>query len=153
MAALFVLLMCCVPAAAQTAPPIQGVTGTIATDETREAEHHAAGAIADGVKRVAGATKKLFSFGGAKATNENALDALIEGARVVLRDAADTAGASATEATVIDVNRRRQQITIRLGDRKTQTLRLTAPGANGDVVVTYTDAAGAKATGDFTRMP
>src|SRR3954452_5859635 len=129
---------------AQTAPPIQGVTGTIATDETREAERHAAGAAADGVKHVAGAVKELFSFGGAKATNQNALDVLIEGARVVLRDVADTDGDAASEGTVIDINRRRQQITIRLGDRKTQTLKVAASGTAGDVVVGYTDATGAK---------
>ena len=53
---------------------------------------------------------------------------------------------------MIDVNRKRQQITIRFADRKTQTLRLKAPDATADVVVSYTDESGAKVTRDFTRV-
>lgn len=146
------MLLCAAPAVAQTAPPIQGVTGTIATDTTIDATAGAARGIAGGVVRVVGATKKLFSFGG-KAANQNLLDTLIEGTRVVLRNAADASNETTTEGVVIDVNRKRQQITIRYADRKTDTLRLTAAGGTADVVVSYSDRAGAKIAGDFIRVP
>src|SRR5438477_2966136 len=98
-------------AAGQTAPPIQGVTGTIATEETRKDVHKAAGKVAEGVKKV---------LPGGKSTSENPLDALIAGSRVVVRDMADggDAGKTTTEGVVIDVNRSRKQITIRLADKK-----------------------------------
>jgi hypothetical protein len=65
----------------------------------------------------------------------------------------DVASAKTTEAVVIDVNRRRSQITVRFADRKTQTLRL-ANGASADqgtppVVVSYTDPTGARIAHDF----
>ena len=145
-------LLCAAPVVAQTAPPIHGVTGTIATDATIDAEAGAARGIAGGMARVVGATKKLFSFGG-KATNQNLLDTLIEGTRVVVPSAADASNETTTEGVVIDVNRKRQQITIRFADRKTDTLRLTQPGGTPDVVVSYSDQAGAKIAGDFVRVP
>ena len=135
------------PAAAQgTAPPIQGITGTIATEETIRGEHKAAGKIAAGVKKV---------LPGGKSTSENPLDALIAGSRVVVKDMADGGEAvkATTEGVVIDVNRSRKQITIRAADKKTQTLRVmdgTAP-AGAHVVVSLADQAGAK-TYDFKRV-
>lgn len=135
------------PAAAQgTAPPIQGITGTIATEETIRGEHKAAGKIAEGVKKV---------LPGGKSTSENPLDALIAGSRVVVKDMADGGEAvkATTEGVVIDVNRSRKQITIRAADKKTQTLRVmdgTAP-AGAHVVVSLADQAGAK-TYDFKRV-
>ena len=144
---LFALLSVAVPAAAQgTQPPIQGVTGTIATEETTKDVHKAAGKVAEGVKKV---------LPGGKNTSENPLDALIAGSRVVVRDVADGGDAvkTATEGVVIDVNRSRKQITIRLADKKTQTLRVmdaSAP-AGAHVVVSLADQAGAK-TYDFKRV-
>ena len=135
------------PAAAQgTAPPIQGITGTIATEETIRGEHKAAGKIAKGVKKV---------LPGGKSTSENPLDALIAGSRVVVKDMANGGEAvkATTEGVVIDVNRSRKQITIRAADKKTQTLRVmdgTAP-AGAHVVVSLADQAGAK-TYDFKRV-
>ena len=135
------------PVAAQgTAPPIQGVTGTIATEETIKGEHKAAGKIAEGVKKI---------LPGGKSTSENPLDALITGSRVVVKDVADggDAAKTTTEGVVIDVNRSRKQITIRAANKKTQTLRVmdaTAP-AGAHVVVSLADQAGAK-TYDFKRV-
>jgi hypothetical protein len=135
------------PAAAQgTAPPIQGITGTIATEETIRGEHKAAGKIAEGVKKV---------LPGGKSTNENPLDALITGSRVVVKDMADGGEAvkATTEGVVIDVNRSRKQITIRAADKKTQTLRVmdaSAP-AGAHVAVSLADQAGAKSY-DFKRV-
>jgi hypothetical protein len=137
------------PAAAQgTAPPIQGITGTIATDETIRGEHKAAGKVAEGVKKI---------LPGGKSSSENPLDALIAGSRVVVKDVAD--GGDAVQATaegvVIDVNRSRKQITIRAADKKTQTLRVMdatgAAGSGAHVVVSLADQANAK-TYDFKRV-
>jgi hypothetical protein len=135
------------PAAAQgTAPPIQGITGTIATEETIRGEHKAAGKIAQGVKKV---------LPGGKSTSENPLDALIAGSRVVVKDIADGGDAvkATTEGVVIDVNRSRKQITIRAADKKTQTLRVmdaSAP-AGAHVAVSLADQASAKVY-DFKRV-
>jgi hypothetical protein len=134
-------------AAAQGAPPpIQGVTGTIATEETIKDVHKAAGKVADGVKKV---------LPGGKSSSENPLDALIAGSRVVVRDVADggDAAKTTTEGVVIDVNRSRKQITIRLADKKTQTLRVMDASApvGAHVVVSLVDQSGAK-TYDFKRV-
>jgi len=139
------------PAIAQTAPPIHGVTGTIATDATIRGEHEAAHAIAEGAGHVVAGAKKILP--GGKGTPQNPLDGLIEGSRVVLRDTTtadrDTA---TTEGVIVDVNRRRNQITIRLGDKKTETLRVAAPDAGADVEVSFTDGTGAKVARDFKRV-
>jgi hypothetical protein len=146
-------------AAAQGAPPpIQGVTGTIATDGTIESEHKAGGAIARGAAHVATATKKLFSFG-SKGAAQDALDALAEGSRVVVQEeTAETAETAATaeEGVVIDVNRRRQQITVRFADKKTETLRVldrTGADQGAHVLVSLADRPGEKVAYDFTRVP
>jgi len=139
------------PAMAQTAPPIHGVTGTIATDATIRGEHEAGHAIAEGVGHVVAGVKKILP--GGTGTPQNPLDGLIEGSRVVLRDMAKADGdAASTEGVIIDVNRRRNQITIRLGDKKTQTLRVAAPDAGADVEVSFTDGTGAKVARDFKRV-
>ena len=149
-------LLCALPliavsAAAQTAPPIHGVTGTVATDSTIRNEHEAARKIAGGAARAA---KKILP--GGTATDQNPLDALIVGSRVVMRAAADGgAAAKATEGVVIDVNRSRKQITIRSADKKAHTLRVmdgtAVPAAGAHVVVSFADQAGAR-TYDFTRV-
>ena len=128
----FVLVMSAL-ASAQTAPPIHGVTGTIATDTSIRDEHGLARGIARGAA-------KLMSLG-SKRTGENPLDVLIEGSHVAVRDAANSA-----EGVVIDVNRNRQQITVRFADRHTETLRMLdrSAGERGvHVVVTLADQPGA----------
>jgi hypothetical protein len=151
-ALLCALLLVPTAAAAQTGPPIHGVTGTIATETTIKSEHEAANKVAEGAGKVVEGAKKLLP--GGKGTNLNPLDGFTEGRRVVLRDvaSADREVTEATEGVVIDVNRRRNQITVRLPDRKTQTLRLATPDAAADVVVSYTDPAGAKVARDFKRV-
>ena len=98
LALLCALLLPTRPTAGQgTPPPIQGVTGTIATDETIRGEHKAAGKAAQGVKKI---------LPGGKSTSENPLDALITGSRVVVREVAGggDAARTTTEGVVIDVN-------------------------------------------------
>ncbi len=141
LAVLFALLLGFV-SAAYAQPPIHGVTGTIATDGTIEAEHKAAHKVAEGVKKI---------LPGGKGSTQNPLDAFTDGLKVVVRDGDDS-----TEGVVIDVNRSRQQITIRIAPRKTQTLRLLSQPAAADgpspVVVSYTDLAGARVSRDFKRV-
>src|SRR5471030_468075 len=151
-------LLCALPlssalVAAQTAPPIDGVNGTVVPESTVQAEYGAGHAIAEVAKHFVDYAKKLFYFGG-KGTDQNPLEGLTDGRRVVVRDITDGDGdaSKTTEGVVIDVNRRRNQITIRFADRKTQTLRVSAPDAAPDVVVSYTDDAGAKIAHDFNRV-
>jgi hypothetical protein len=140
--ALCALLVVSTSAAARAQPPIQGVTGTVATEGTIDAEHKAAGKIASGVKKI---------LPGGKGSAQNPLDGFTDGLKVVVRDGDET-----TEGVVIDVNRSRQQITIRIAERKTQTLRLFDRAAAGDsapaVVVSYTDQVGTKVEHDFKRV-
>lgn len=135
---LFALGLWAVPAAAQTAPPIHGVTGTVATDATIKSEHEAAHKIGEGVGKV---------LPGGKAALRNPLDGFTEGRRVVLKDANET-----TEGVVIDVNRRKQQITIRITPKKTETLRVAQPGGTPGVTVSFTGPAGTTVTRDFSKV-
>ena len=152
-------VLCAVPLSmtrvmAQQPPPVQGVTGTIATEGTIDGERKAGSAIAAGAKKVADKVKSALP-GGGKGTNQNPLDGFSEGRQVVVRDSVATGDEepkAITEGVVIDVDKRRQQITVRLADRKTQTLHLTAPGGETDVVVSYTDDAGVKVAHDFKRV-
>ena len=87
-------LLCAVPlsatrASAQTPPPIQGVTGTIATDGTIRDEHAAGNKAAEGAKKAVDKVKQALP-GGGKSGEKNPLDAFTEGRRVVVRDAAAT---------------------------------------------------------------
>jgi hypothetical protein len=150
-------LLCAFPlssrsAAAQQPPPIQGVTGTIATDGTIDAEHKAAHGIAEGAAHVVDGAKKILP--GGKGTKPNPLDDFTEGSRVILRDvvAADREPSTTTEGVVVDVNHRKNQITVRLADKKTETLRVATPDAKADVVVSYTDNTGAKIAHDFKKV-
>jgi hypothetical protein len=136
----------------QTPPPVQGVTGTIATDGTIESEHRAGKAIAQGAAKVVDGAKKILP--GGKSGNDNPLDDFAEGSRVVLRDvkAVDSDASATTEGVVVDVNKKRNQITVRLSDKKTQTLRLATPDTPPDVVVSYTGSTGARIAHDFNRV-
>jgi S1-C subfamily serine protease len=140
------------PASAQPPPPIQGVTGTIATDGTIESEHRAAHAIAEGAAHVVDSAKKILP--GGKGTKQNPLDDFTEGSRVILRDVVKVDGESqtTTEGVVVDVNHRKNQITVRLADKKTETLRVVTPDTTADVVVSYTDNTGARIAHDFKRV-
>jgi hypothetical protein len=140
------LLLYAQPVAAQGTPPppIQGVTGTIATEGSRDAVKKAAGAAARGVKKI---------LPGTKGDTTNPLDVLIAGSHVVVREG--TAEAKGIEAIVVDVNQSKRQITVRLPDKKTDTLRLMdASGASGSgahVLVSLSDVANPK-TYDFRRV-
>src|SRR3954454_9716351 len=134
------------PAAAQApAPPIQGVTGTIATEGSKDGVKKAAGAAARGVKKV---------LPGGNGASENPLDVLIAGTHVVVRDMAEGSDAAKTgvEGVVIDVNRSRKQITVRRPDKTIDTLRvMDATGSGAHVTVSLSDQANARPY-DFRRV-
>ncbi len=146
--ALCALLVVSSSAAAQQAPPIQGVTGTIATEGTISSEHKAAHKVAEGVKKI---------LPGGNGASENPLDTLIEGSRVLVKDVADSGDAlkTTTQGVVIEVNRSRKQITIRSADKTTHTLRVldasAASTTGAHVVVSLEDQANPK-TYDFKRV-
>jgi hypothetical protein len=135
-----VLLSSAVPAVAQTAPPIHGVTGTYVPEETVKGEHEGAHGIAAGVGKVVG---KVLPGG----KGENPLNGFKEGMTVTLRD-----GDGSTEGVVIDLNRSKQQMTVRIAPKKTETLRVVQPGGKANVAVSYTEPSGAKIVRDFARV-
>jgi hypothetical protein len=151
------VLLCALPrgstiASAQSAPPIHGVSGTVATDATIDSERKAAGAVARG---AADAARKLSPGGDGTALRP--LDALAEGSRVVVQEMKSTSPlASRAEGVVIDVNRPRLQITVRFADKQTQTLRVldrTGATQGAHVVVSLADQSGETIGYDFSQVP
>jgi hypothetical protein len=143
--AFLVFLLFSAPAGAQgTQPPIQGVTGTVATEGSRDGVKKAAGAAARGVKKI---------LPGGSGESQNPMDVLIEGSHVTVTEGA--APDSSAEGIVVDVNKKRQQITVRFADKTTQTLRvLNHAGSNPGphVLVALADQA-EKVSYDFSRVP
>jgi hypothetical protein len=165
-----------------TAPPIGGVTGTIALEGTVEKEYAGAHTIIvtaiDGVEHVFHFAKDLLVHGGKGAGND-ALPGLREGASVVVHytvastiesaeeiDQIGDEGMKVTEGMVTRVDRDRKQITIRFYDGKSETFRLTeraAVDAGRDidqaaadapkVVVYYRDEQGRKIAHFFKKTP
>ncbi len=128
------------PLYAQHAPPIPGVTGTLATPETVKDEYKAANKVVvaaeDGVEHVFPAGKGPLSD-------------LVEGSTVAIYYES-----KATEGTVTDVGRKSGEITVRYDNGKTEKLKLADKqavepgralknGPQGDtrVVVYYSDEA------------
>jgi hypothetical protein len=151
------------------APPIHGVTGTMATEATIKSEHKAANKIVvateDGVEHVYDAVKGLGVHGG-----KDALSDLKPGTTVVIHYTADNAvreidrigagGLSTTEGMATKIDRRKKEITIRYDNGKMETLQLTdraaadvgnAIGPDTRIVVYYSTEAGGKVTHYFKR--
>jgi hypothetical protein len=165
---------------AQTPPPIQGVTGTIATEGTIKDVHEAGNTVivgtVDGVEHVFHYTKDLLVHGG---KGSEALRGLKPGSSVVVhytRDGASEAaheidrvgdeGLKSTEGVVMRVDRGRKQIMIKFADGKTETFRLTDRAAEdagkdvgrttknaSQVVVYYSDEGGQKVAHFFRKIP
>ena len=142
-------------AAAQQPPPIQGVTGTIATetsiDETTAAGH---GILAK-VKRVLHLNGRS-PVPSDDAAAEEALGGLKKGTRVVVSDAARSVKEVA--GSVVAVNLADRTISIRLADDSTQTLRLfdeaaaeAAGDAGANVTVYYRNESGQRIAKHFRR--
>jgi hypothetical protein len=145
-------------AAAQQPPPIQGVTGTIATetsiDETTAAGH---GILAK-VKRVLHLNGRSTVPSGDAATEE-ALGGLKKGTRVVVSDAAGSVKEVA--GSVVALNLSDRTISVRLSDDSIQTLRLSdeaaadaeaAGDSAANVTVYYRNESGQRVAKHFRRV-
>ena len=176
----FGLVALAVPAA-QNAPPIGGVTGTIALEGSMRKFYRAANTIVvatlDGVEHVYHFTADLVVHGG-KGAGIDALEGLHEGTVVVVHYSAHGAESTAgevdilgddglrmTEGSVIGFDRRRQQITVKYANGKTEVFRLTGRAAaeaspevaraadETKVMIYYRDEHGRKVVHYFKQVP
>ena len=162
---------------AQTSPP--PVQGTIALEGTMRKFYKGVNVIVvatmDGVEHTYHFAKDLVVHGG-KGTGPDALQGLEEGTMVVLHysgTGADAAvreidrvgdnGLKVTEGRVTRVDHGRREITIRFGNGKTETLRLTERAAAESrdvdeavgtrVVIYYSDESGNRVAHYFRAAP
>jgi hypothetical protein len=148
--------------AGQQPPPIDGVTATVATEgtvqKTDQAVHEVVAGTVDGIERLFHLTDPTGAHGG-KASGDQALSGLDEGARVVVR------GSKTIEGVVTNVDRRAKTMSIRLANGSRQTLQLTEHAASGagtdldgraagpaKVVVSFIDEAGEHVAYYFRRI-
>jgi hypothetical protein len=167
--------------AGQSAPPINGVTGTIALEGTVDKTYRGVNTIAvktaDGIRHLFHLTTRTVVHGG-KAAAGDALDGLDDGIRVVVHYTAEgdtrtahevdriaTDGLKTMSGVVTNVDREAKTISIRLDDRSVQTFRLTeraasdvgkdidgGAGGTAKVVIYYTDEAGHRVAHYFKRV-
>ena len=168
--------------AEQSAPPVGGVTGTIALEGTMKTVYHGAGkvivATIDGVEHVYTFTKDLIVHGG-KGPPVNALEGLHTGTTVVVHyttnatgstadeiDVIDAAGLRVTEGIVTNIDKGHQKITVTYNNGKTEVFQLTPraaaeappdtdPSKSGavKVVIYYRDERGQKVVHFFRKLP
>jgi hypothetical protein len=128
--------------AAQQPPPIHGVTGTIATDETVEDVHEVGRGILGKVARLFRWRRSVAPSG--DEAGEETFAGLNTGTAVVVQnttagenptaeelDRRDDEGVKRVEGVITAVNRRDRTISIRLADGTRQTLRLSDGAADG----------------------
>jgi hypothetical protein len=167
--------------AEQQPPPINGVTGTIAlegtVDRTSEAGKTVIVKTVDGIRHLFRVTESTTVHGSA-AAGADTLGGLEAGSRVVVHytakagqqtalevDRLDARGLKTMEGVVNRVDRAGREMSIRLADGSTQTLRLTdrvATDVGRDldsttadaarVVVYYADETGHKVAHYFKRV-
>jgi hypothetical protein len=167
--------------AAQQPPPIQGVTGTIATEgtiqETDEAAHKILVKAADGIERLFHLTGRSAVHGGDAAGDET-MRTLKKGTRVVVHytvegeiltaeeiDRLGDEGLKQIEGKVTAVNRDKRTIAIKLANGTTQTLQLSDRAASDvgkdidrasdgtvTVIVYYKNEAGQRVVHYFKRV-
>ena len=172
-AALALVFLSGLPAAAQV--PIHGVTGTLVTPATAEAERKAEDAAASGagsgLHKIGTAFKTLFGIHPSKGV----LDELLPGTTVVVRgpvrstrtvDAnldADDPLARVSEGSVVSVDKKRQSVVVKFGSGATTTYILrdgvkssaasTRAADDADrVSLSYTDKTGQKVTHAFNEV-
>jgi hypothetical protein len=167
--------------AEQQPPPINGVTGTIAlegtVDQTSEAGKTVIVKTVDGIRHLFRVTEKTAVHGSA-AADADTLSGLEAGSRIVVHytakagqqtalevDRLDASGLKTMEGVVTRVDRAGRELSIRLADGSTQTLRLTDRAATDvgrdvdsaaadatRVVVYYVDDAGQRVAHYFKRV-
>ena len=141
-------------AAAQQPPPIQGVTGTIATETSIDDTTATGHGILGKVKRVLHLNGRS-TVPSRDAAGEEALGGLKKGTRVVVSDAAKSV--KDVSGSVVALNLGERTISVRLPDDSIQTLRLSDeaeaagdPGAN--VIVYYRNESGQRLAKHFRRV-
>ena len=134
------------PAAAQTRPPIPGVTSTFVLEGTVDAEYAGADALivtsVDGVKHAFRVAKGLFVHG-EKSEGLEGLNGLRKGSTVAVHytteggsvsaqeiDRLDGDGLKTAEGVVVKIDRSRNEIAVRFGARDTETFSLTPHAAH-----------------------
>jgi hypothetical protein len=167
--------------AEQQPPPINGVTGTMAlegtVDQTSEAGKAVIVKTVDGIRHLFHVTEKTTVHGTA-AAGADSLRGLETGSRIVVHysakagqqtalevDRLDAKGLKTMEGVVSRVDRTGREMSIRLADGSTQTLRLTvraatdvgrdvdsAAAAATRVVVYYADESGHRVAHYFKRI-
>ena len=163
--------------AQQPRPPIQGVTGTVALegtiDQTSDAGRTVIVKAADGIRHLFHVTEKTVVHG-TVTVGDDSLHGLEAGSRIVVHYAAnagkrtalevdrvDTRGLKTIQGVVTRVDRVGRQLSIRLADGTTQTLRLTDRAATDvgqdvdsaeKVVIYYANDAGAQVAHYFKRV-
>jgi hypothetical protein len=167
--------------AEQQPPPINGVTGTVAlegtVDQTSEAGKTVIVKTVDGIRHLFHVTEKTVVHGSV-AAGADTLGGLEAGNRIVVHytatagqqtahevDRLDAEGLKTIEGVVTRVDRDGRDLSIRLADGSTQTLRLTERaaayvGRDVDsaavdatrVVVYYADEAGQQVAHYFKRI-
>ena len=166
--------------AAQEAPPVTPITGTIALEGTVDKVYAAANTVAvkaaDGVEHLLHFTTRTIVHG--TKDSEDALSGLAVGSRVVVHYAAeggektavevdriDEDGLKAIEGVVTRVDREGKALSIRLADGSTETLQLSERAARdvgkdvdraavsgARVIVYYTDEAGHRTAHYFKKV-
>ncbi len=129
------------PSSAQGTPPaVHGVTGTVATEGTMKTVYRGLNTMVvttiDGVEHVYHFTKDLIIHGGKSPTDP--LADLREGKTVVIHysteggqqtareiDEVGDEGLLETEGTITRIERGKKQITVRIGEGRTETFELT----------------------------
>lgn len=139
----------------QQPPPIHGVTGTVATEESRKDTKEAGRGIFSRVARLFGAGKDSTAAEDAAASEIMA--GLKAGTRVMVGNPSvdGTPAEPETEAVIMDANPAERTISIRLEDGTRQTLQLADVSSRaGDrgVVVFIKNAAGDATPHYFKRI-
>ena len=174
--ALGVVVIVSTPAHAQNRPPLQE---PIALEGTMQQFYRAANVVVittmDGMEHVYHFTKDLIVHGGKK-PGVDALEGLRAGTTVVIHhttagsqasideiDVLGDEGLKSTEGMVTNIDRRKNEITIRYNNGKTETLQMTSRAAaeteagidesaeEARVVVYYSDEAGHKIAHYFKK--
>ena len=141
--------------AEQQPPPIHGVTGTVATEESRKDTKEAGRGIFSRVARLFGAGKDSTAAEDAAASEIMA--GLKAGTRVMVGNPSvdGTPAEPQTEAVIMDANPAERTISIRLEDGTRQTLQLADVSSRaGDrgVIVFVKNAAGDATPHYFKRI-
>ena len=142
--------------AGQQPPPIHGVTGTVATEESARDTKEAGRGIFSRVAKILGLSRRPTDSTNAAA--EEAFNALEAGTRVSVsaEPAPDNPNPPESEAVIMDVNRTERTVVVRLEDGTRQSLRLadgaSRAGDRGAVVVFVKNAAGERTTHHFKRI-